>query len=315
MAKTSKPPQARSGRSSGGWTRLTSRDLTAFDQRAKELILNAMELGCTGKISSRHHAILRNAAGGTTSVPRNLTSQNRTSQNCEAGVRRLLEEHRQATPAIEAAEDVGRTLRPSTITVKEAFLQHGAAFSSWLDKLGHGLPADACIEVRESADGAEFKVADAAARHSGSNQADQADQATRAATAQDSIVAPAPWPVDKPQAMPESEAAVQTRAQAGPPVDIPGVGIAAEPTEANEPTGPTGPGEPRPAPSQTEDAASVLVRIRHVLGEDPRIAVLAARVDELEQLNGQLRSDLAAEKARADEAVARNQIIRDALDL
>lgn len=43
--------------------------------------------------------------------------------------------------------------------------------------------------------------------------------------------------------------------------------------------------------------------------------MLTARVHELEQLTDQLRNDLAREKTRADEAVARTEIIRDALDL
>lgn len=356
MTTKSKPQRASKDAPSNSWSRLTSRDLTGFDQRAKELILNAMELGCTGKISSRHHAILRNAAGGTTSVPRNLTSQNRTSKNCEAGVRRLLEQHTAATPATEAAAGDNHAQGPSTITVKEAFLEHGAAFSSWLDTLGHSLPADALIEVRTSARGAAFDIADQptpgtgttlqaaefhrdicddtfeAARALGNHRRTHGTRAvTLAAIATANNVAPktvrnrlqrigavlengdldiTPENLQKAglvmpptnTASPASTAA----AQDGPPVDNPGTDLADEPPE---------PTEPVPTPRQPEDAALVLERIRHALGEDPRIAVLTARVHELEQLTDQLRNDLAREKTRADEAVARTEIIRDALDL
>lgn len=318
MAKKNKPQQTGTGTSANGWTRLTSRDLTAFDKRAKELILNAMEQGCTGKISSRHHAILRNAAGGTTSVPRNLTSQNRTSQNCEAGVRRLLEEHAEAMPDTEAPAGGGHAQEPSTITVKEAFLRHGAAFSSWIDTLSHSLPANARIEVRDAAHGEEFKVAYTEARHSEASEANQAIRPIHADAAQSSNVEPEPRQADGSQPTPEVETtshASQAAARAVLSVGISGADTATGPTEPTEPTEPGESGEPVSAPHQPEDAALVLERIRHALGEDPRIAVLAARVHELEQLNDQLRSDLAAETVRADEAVARNQIIRDALDL
>lgn len=69
---------------------LTKRDLTAFDQEATDLILEAIELGCTGRVSTKGHCIIRNNSGETTAVPRNLSTLNRGSQNAKAQIRRLL---------------------------------------------------------------------------------------------------------------------------------------------------------------------------------------------------------------------------------
>lgn len=85
-------------------------DLLAFDRLAKELILEAIELGCTGRISAKGHCILRNRTGDTAAVPRHMTAPNRTAQNARAQVRRLLvahcdiagQDHKPATAAGDA---------------------------------------------------------------------------------------------------------------------------------------------------------------------------------------------------------------------
>ncbi|MFC4048351.1 hypothetical protein ACFOY4_01535 [Actinomadura syzygii] len=126
--------------------RLTSKDLTVFDQRAKELILDAIAQGCTGRISSRGHCILRNNSNETASVPPNMSSRNRSSQNVSAQVRRLLAAHRPARN--DASASTVAAGRPERITVARAFADHGVAFSSWLDERACDLPADAVIDVR-----------------------------------------------------------------------------------------------------------------------------------------------------------------------
>jgi len=70
-------------------------DLLGFDQEAKDLILEAMEIGCLGRVSTKGHCILRNNVGGTASIPRNMTAPNRTAQNARADIRRLMSAHRQ----------------------------------------------------------------------------------------------------------------------------------------------------------------------------------------------------------------------------
>ena len=74
---------------------LARSDLTTFDKEAKALILAAIEAGCIGRVSNRGHCILRNDAGQTTAVPRNMTTPNRSAQNAKAQVRRLLTDHRE----------------------------------------------------------------------------------------------------------------------------------------------------------------------------------------------------------------------------
>lgn len=96
--------------------RLTRADLITFDREAKDLILEAMDVGCLGRISSKGHCILRNNAGGSTSIPRNMSSPNRTAQNARADMKRL-------------------------------FAAHGNTFSRWFDDLPGGLPADQLLEI------------------------------------------------------------------------------------------------------------------------------------------------------------------------
>lgn len=123
--------------------RLTRGDLTSFDREAKNLILEAMDAGCVGRVSARGHCILRNNAGGTTSIPRNLTSANRTAQNCRADMRRLLAEHRQEqAPKASLVRPTG-----TTTTVSRAFVDYGAPFSRWFDQQSGGLSADDQIVV------------------------------------------------------------------------------------------------------------------------------------------------------------------------
>lgn len=69
---------------------LRKKDLGGFDKDATSLILEAMDAGCSGKVSNRGHCILRNSAGGTAAIPKNLTAANRTARNARAQVARLI---------------------------------------------------------------------------------------------------------------------------------------------------------------------------------------------------------------------------------
>lgn len=70
------------------WKQLGQPDLRTFDDTAKKLVLKAMELGGTGRISSKGHAILRSPSGQTLSVARSLGRGNRSRQNTVAAFNR-----------------------------------------------------------------------------------------------------------------------------------------------------------------------------------------------------------------------------------
>lgn len=143
---------------SSAFRRLTRADLATFDREAKDLILKAMEVGCLGRVSAKGHAILRNNTGGTTSVPRNMTAPNRSAQNARADMRRLLAEHRPTLETPTPPPSSTRVRRPAQqMTVSQAFVEHGAAFSRWFDALPGGLRADQLLEVSfDEADAPSF---------------------------------------------------------------------------------------------------------------------------------------------------------------
>lgn len=133
--------------------RITNHDLLGFDQAARDLILNAIAQGCTGRVSAKGHCILRNNTAETASVPRNMTAPNRASRNAKAQIRRLLATHRlDEDPEQDTLAEPSETPRP--ISIAQAFNDYAGAFSSWLDEQADGLPGDAAIEVRFDQSGA-----------------------------------------------------------------------------------------------------------------------------------------------------------------
>lgn len=130
----------------GKYRALTRNDLAAFDQEAKHLILEAVDAGCVGRISSKSHCILRSNTGSTVSIPRNMTSPNRTAQNVRADIKRLLAEQQpQRTKGTGAPSEVDRA--PERTTVAQALTAFGSDFNRWFDNHPNGLPADAQILV------------------------------------------------------------------------------------------------------------------------------------------------------------------------
>ena len=69
---------------------LERKDLRSFDAEATKMILDAIAAGCTGRVSSKGHAILRNPAGSTVSISRDLRTPNRSAQNTRADYRRFM---------------------------------------------------------------------------------------------------------------------------------------------------------------------------------------------------------------------------------
>lgn len=74
-----------------GWKTLTKADLKPFDDKQSAIVLQAMQLGATGRISSRGHAIIRTGSGdqsgATMSVARSANGS--TGANSMATFRRL----------------------------------------------------------------------------------------------------------------------------------------------------------------------------------------------------------------------------------
>ncbi|MFJ2420678.1 hypothetical protein [Streptomyces brevispora] len=273
--------------------RLTRADLPTFDQEAKDLILKAMGIGCVGRISSKGHCILHSNTGGTTSIPPNLTSQNRTAQNARAGIRRLMAEHRTAAPLPGSAPEP----RPvQKITVAEAFLQHSKAFTAWFDAREGSLPAEALLRVTfDASDQPQFEVI----------------------STPEIELEPAPQPgefrceicqrlcgtaagLGSHRRVHRDQTASTPRAGHGSDIDQ------TTPQKAtHDMPAPTHQTAPTDTAGRVEDPVAVLHRVREALGPDPRVTQLEARVAELQ-------TEVTQQKQRADEASARLALIQEA---
>lgn len=138
---------------------ITAAELKGFDKESSKLILEAMRAGCTGRVSSKGHALIYNNAGDSTSVPRRMTAAGRTAGNTHAAVKTLMQNH-QVTQSTEEPE---RTTQSKQLTVAAALVEFGLAFSHWMDSEALQLPAQAIIQATyRSKDDPSFKVIDAA---------------------------------------------------------------------------------------------------------------------------------------------------------
>lgn len=109
---------------------LTAKELSGFDLDARELILTAIDAGCTGRVSRKGHAILRNNTGVTSSVSRHLTTQNRTAQNARAQIKRLIDSHRSENAPLQGPATTSET----TVSVNQALTDYAMEFSNWLSR-------------------------------------------------------------------------------------------------------------------------------------------------------------------------------------
>lgn len=80
------------------YTRLQRTDLTTFDKEATTLVLEAMDYGWLGRISSKNHAILRAPDGQTTISVSRDSLRGRSGRNCRAQFDRWLKEHTDPAP-------------------------------------------------------------------------------------------------------------------------------------------------------------------------------------------------------------------------
>ncbi|MGI8306992.1 hypothetical protein [Saccharopolyspora hattusasensis] len=257
---------------SPSFRRLTGTDLITFDREAKDLIREAMEIGCLGRISAKGHCILRNNAGGTASVPPNLTSANRTAQNVRADMRRLLAGHRHD---MEPSASRRTPRQAQRMTVSQAFVEYSAAFSRWFDGLPGGLPADQLLNVTfDKAGQPVFETVQ-----------------TSADAQVEAVLEPETTIREKMAGTPDSHQWVHHLTIAPEQETNADISAAAQPINASA--------------VATDDPEKVLQRVRTALGEDPRIARLENRITELE-------AALAREKQRADEAQVRLSLIQEA---
>ncbi|MFI9629250.1 C2H2-type zinc finger protein [Streptomyces sp. NPDC052042] len=306
--------------------RLTRSDLAAFDQEARDLILESMAIGYLGRVSSKGHCILRNNTGGSAAVPRSMTSSNRSAQNTRADVRRLMAEHRR-TGQPEASSRAPRVPHsPRRITVAQAFVEYGAAFSRWFDELASGLSADQLLDaVIGPDDQPTFDIVETETETgtgTGTKSESEVEAETKSATAVAAVTVsiPAQAPAG---ATPGPAEAVPDPAEHVCPVcgrtcrSPAALGSHLRVHRTNRPTTRPGPGQKAepdvPAATQptktpvVDSPEEVLRRIRAALGEDPQITLLQGRVAELE-------AQLAKESRRADEAQARLALVQEAMN-
>lgn len=117
-------------------TTLTRTDLRGFDKRATDLILTAIEAGCTGRVSSKGHVILHNRTGQIASVPRDLSKPNRTGANAVAAVSRLIAAQNSEPETDRADTDVscpdcGRTFNGPMSLMSHQKGAHGREATIW----------------------------------------------------------------------------------------------------------------------------------------------------------------------------------------
>lgn len=140
---------------------MTAADLTGMGKDERGLVLEAMEAGCTGRFNASGGVIIRNSANDTATVYGRSRPGNRAWQNSVSSVRRLVEAEKSHRAATEEAPEPTRL--SGTTTVASAMVQHGAVFTSWMDSLGHGLPADAKVAVSGTEAEPVFSLVDAPA--------------------------------------------------------------------------------------------------------------------------------------------------------
>lgn len=270
------------GRSS--WGTLTRTELRAFDEDQTKAILYAMDHGGVGRISNSGHAIIRNQQGQTMSVSR--SSGGRRKQNVAADLCRLFGAPDEVLDREATTKAQPNAPEPVQLT----------AVSTTEDSPVLGCPAKGC--------GATFVTEGARYTH--------VDQLH--------------WKCQEPGCefvgrVAQSVVLHHTRVHRGinptgnrsrksPARKAPALEAVPAATAHNDPPSPEQPQTP-PAPETAPDvvtqeathydAVEVLERVRDALGEDPRIATLQAKVDELVK--------------ERDDALAQLSLIREALHL
>lgn len=68
---------------------LTKQDLRGFDKESRQLLLDAQARGARLRVTANGHCFVYGPNGGSTTVPPNFRTGNRSAANSRAGVARL----------------------------------------------------------------------------------------------------------------------------------------------------------------------------------------------------------------------------------
>lgn len=265
-----------------GYRRLGKPDLRGFNQPAQDTILAAMEAGGVARVSNKGHCIIRAPKGGTMSVSRDPSRNNRGIQNQEAAFKRIfgmtVGEVQVQAAAREAAEPAAKAPLPEPTPLEPTlacrangceavFVTEGARYSH-----EHGEGHYPCQQP-----GCEF-----VSRHAPATNNHHASihlGLKRGGRPKKAVVSSAGPVVSSAQV--EAKAPRVTAKPAGRPAEV---------------------------PSAAQYAVQQLSRIRDVLGPDPRVKELQRRLDESAE-------SLSKARARIDELEAKIKLMKEALEL
>lgn len=252
------------------WKKLTREDLRAFDTEQTKAVLYAMDRGGEGRISSSGHCIIRNNSGQTMSVSR--SSGGRRKMNVARDLVRLFGADDAVSASTNGQHD-GHTEPARAAPAREDATPHLTC------------PARGCDKT--------FVV-------EGARYAHIEHMHHRCPVAGCDFVGRVPQSLvlHRLRAHEGVNPAKNRRKRAAEAVATEAEHYERLPEEAG--------GAPEPAPTTVEESPTVeannkLLMIRELLGEDPRIAELTRRVQELEK--------------ERDDALAQLSLVREAIGL
>lgn len=279
-----------------GYVRLTRADLRNFDDRSKDLIIRAMEMGAVARITNKGHCIIKAPNGALVTVSGGLSKPNRSRNNTEAEFARAFPNisvalareapERMKQEVEEALVDRGEdpTLECPAKGCEAVFVTEGARYSH-IEKQHYKCKEEGCNHVAPSPRSLAGHVS---IIHRGNKPWEHAGAASKAAAEARRAVTPTPTPVAPRPVTPVDVAQRAQRAAA----DDKSAAVLAKRLTAQ----PTLPLEPVQG-----DPSEVLAKIRCLLGEDPRVQ--------------QLQMELDAARARIADLEAKLALVREATTL
>jgi hypothetical protein len=288
--------------------KLVRTDLSTFDDNATKVVLAAMDMGASGRITANGHAfILAPNGGGTMSVSRDTSAPN-CLKNIEADFRRLFGAPKNVAPATPApATDesitvITQTNAPSSIPADEdmipcpakgcekEFVTMGAKIAHVRDEhftcdwegpdVDHDDPNYRC-DLSFNGDGTAYVGLTANAvgghknvRHRGNKPWEHIDPAGRHEAALKGARTRAAARGGKPEPQKQERPTPALFSGLRDSHGHPAVVAPSAPTFTVQGTGTL-------RPSQPKNAEAVLQAIRELLGEDPQVAKLKSEVEDL----------------------------------
>lgn len=151
-----------------GYSQLTRRELRGFDRGIAQLAQEAIDAGCTGRITRNMHLVLFSDAGQTMTLPSKAEFRNRSGQNTRAELRRFLRQHQsvrqqmlrehRGAPGHHPGQDSIDDCTP--MSVKQAFLEGRQDFMRFFDGLEEPLSPDAVVEATGTPGQRCFRIID-----------------------------------------------------------------------------------------------------------------------------------------------------------